>query len=182
MPYRLLNGPSGTRHRSCPSTSYESRPKSAKNTYTFTPSVAGVGPAGPLRVSSFSTRGRGASCSHRIRPLRRSRPMVTRRSLRVPVRKIRSRVSAGEECPNGSAVFKFPRLAAISPTPMSDPRIVERNSAASITRQPRKAPIIASIFTSPKPIPSSWRMNLPPCSSHRHPDAFRPVRTMTGCA
>ena len=43
------------------------------------------------------------------------------------------------------------------PTPTIDPSSVDTKSVASISFQPRKAPIIASIFTSPKPRPSSWR-------------------------
>ena len=87
--------------------SYERSPKSAKNTYTLTPSVAGVGPAGPFRLSSLSTRGRGASRSQRMRPVCRSRQMVIRRPPRAAVRKMRSRVSDGEEWPKGSPVFQM---------------------------------------------------------------------------
>src|SRR5262245_28269345 len=111
MPYRLLNGPSGRRQRSAPFMSYEINPKSAQNTYTLAPSVAGVGPAGPFLLSSFSSRGRGASRSHTMRPVSRSRQMVTRRLPRAAVRKMRSRLSAGDEWPNGNSVFQITLVA-----------------------------------------------------------------------
>src|SRR5262249_48905988 len=45
-PIELVNGPSGTFHLNLPDSSYEMRPKSLKNTYTFSPSVTGVMAAG----------------------------------------------------------------------------------------------------------------------------------------
>jgi len=60
------------------------------------PSVTGVGPAGPLRESSFSVLVRGASRSHTIRPVPRSRQIVTSFSPRAAVTKMRSRVSEVE--------------------------------------------------------------------------------------
>src|SRR6185503_18574821 len=44
--------------------------------------------------------------SQRTLPVRRSRQMVSSFSPRAAVRKMRSRVSAGDECPNGSSVFQ----------------------------------------------------------------------------
>src|SRR4029453_6520379 len=56
--------------------------------------------------------------------------------------------------PYGSAYFIPPFRNAITARPMSDPAIDESTSVTSTSFQPRNAPIIASILTSPPPMPS----------------------------
>ncbi len=59
--------------------------------------------------------------------------------------------------PNGSANFIPPRCALIRITPMIAPENDDSTSVTSTAFQPRNAPIMASIFTSPMPMPSSRR-------------------------
>src|SRR5206468_5465907 len=59
--------------------------------------------------------------------------------------------------PNGSAYFMPPRLLTIRASPTTEPASEAIISVTSASFQPRNAPIIASIFTSPIPSPSSWR-------------------------
>src|SRR5215208_6250768 len=59
--------------------------------------------------------------------------------------------------PNGSANFMSPRPDNNSPMPTNEPAKDARTSVTSISFQPRNAPIIASIFTSPMPSPSMPR-------------------------
>src|SRR5438046_1484594 len=59
--------------------------------------------------------------------------------------------------PNGSAYFRPPRLVTMSNRPMIVPLSDASISVTSVSCQPRNAPTIASIFTSPIPRPSSCR-------------------------
>ena len=95
----LMKGPRGKRHRSRPSESNETRPKSPKKAYTLLPSVTGVGDAGPLARCVTSDRGRGTSRFHSKSPLDRSRQITHSRSPSTADRKMRSRVRMGEDWP-----------------------------------------------------------------------------------
>ena len=57
--------------------------------------------------------------------------------------------------PKGNLVWSERRPSAMSVTPATAPDRLARKSTTGTWRQPRKAPIIASIFTSPSPIPST---------------------------
>src|SRR5262249_55582737 len=59
--------------------------------------------------------------------------------------------------PNGSAYLSVPRLAAIKINPTMVPLKDASTRVNSVSFHPTNAPIIASILTSPKPSPSSWR-------------------------
>src|SRR5262249_6730790 len=64
---------------------------------------------------------------------------------------------SARKAPNGSAYFMPPRRVTISRMPMIVPANDARINVSSPSFHPRNAPIIASIFTSPMPRPSSWR-------------------------
>src|SRR5258708_12479919 len=57
--------------------------------------------------------------------------------------------------PNGSAYFIVPRPVTISPRPITEPDSDASINVSSVSFQPRNPPIIASIFGSPMPSPSS---------------------------
>src|SRR5215208_267906 len=103
----MLNGPSGSFQRSLPSRSYDSMPKSWKNTYTFEPSVTGLGDAGPFTFCKRPCCPRGASRCHKIFPVLRSRQITSSLSFVCAVTNSRSSVNTGEECPDGNAVFQM---------------------------------------------------------------------------
>ena len=85
-----------------------------------------------------------------------SRTRRTSRSAAVPA-SIDASAPSARNVPKGSAYFIVPRRSAIRPTPTIAPAKEASTSVSSICCQPRKAPIIASIFTSPMPSPSSCR-------------------------
>src|SRR6185503_4830103 len=81
-------------------------PKSWKKTYTFVPSVTGLGDAGPFTFCKRPACARGASFCQRIFPVCRSREITNSFSLSCAVTKIRSCVNTGDEWPGGSGVFQ----------------------------------------------------------------------------
>src|SRR5262249_44588846 len=64
---------------------------------------------------------------------------------------------SARKVPNGSAYFTPPRLVTMRPRPTTVPASDAIISVTSASFQPRNAPIMASIFTSPIPSPSSRR-------------------------
>src|SRR5713101_4627309 len=85
--------------------------------------------------------------------------------------------------PNGKAYFMSPRRVAMSRSPTSAPANEAVISVTSVSFQPMNAPIIASIFTSPMPSPSSCRTrkyasptayNTPPPTMMPMSDASQP--------
>src|SRR5688572_24460612 len=119
----MLNGPSGSRHRSLPLPSYDSNPTSLKKPYRCVPSVTGLGDAGPFTYCRRPFCERGASFCQRIFPVLRSRQITSNWSLACAVTKIRSAVKTGDECPGGSAVFQ--RTFLLGPKVSGMPVVVD---------------------------------------------------------
>src|SRR5262245_6571029 len=111
IPIILVKGPSGSLQRSLPAASYESRPKSAKKAYTFSPSVTGVTAAGSLRTLPNSLRGRVSTRSHSSLPVFRSKHCVYNLSFSHAVRKTWRDVRTGDDLPERTGALQRRFLA-----------------------------------------------------------------------